>query len=320
MPDDARPAAMPANIAAMPVQRPAAPRTPAEARARFFNTGNAFDVRLPAVPDRSFTAEPARALDPATPTGLIACDLSDELGCGFAATTPLVLARYARIRAGESLHADLAASGVVAYVIAGSGTTECGGERVAWSAGDLLILPGGVPHDHAAGESDAVLWIVGNEPLLAFENLRPPAPGAAPTDLVHVPAAEIARQIALIDAVGRDASMAGSALIFSSERQEATRNILPTLTVAMNTLHPGTAQRPHRHNSVAVSLVIQGEQCHSMVDGRRKDWSPWATTITPPVAAHSHHNGGERQALFLIVQDGGIYYHARAMGFAFADE
>jgi gentisate 1,2-dioxygenase len=318
MPDDLRP--VPASNAALPVQHPAAPRSPAEARARFFNTGNAFDVRLPPVPDRSFTAEPARALDPATATGLIACDISGELGCDFPATTPLVLARYARIRAGESLRIDLAASGVVAYVIEGSGTTECGGERVAWNPGDLLILPGGVPHHHAAGAADAVLWIVGNEPLLAFENLRPPAPGAAPTDLVHVPAAEIARQIALIDQVGRDASMAGSALIFSSERQEATRNILPTLTVAMNTLPPGVAQRPHRHNSVAVSLVIQGEQCHSMVDGRRKDWSPWATTITPPVAVHSHHNGGERQALFLIVQDGGIYYHARAMGFAFADE
>jgi len=324
MPDDVRPAATraapPASIAALPVQHPAAPRTEAEARARFFNTGNAFDVKLPPVPDRGFTAEPARALDPASPTGLIACDRSAELGCGFPATTPLVLARYARIRAGETLRVDLAASGVVAYVIAGSGTTECGAERVAWNAGDLLILPGGVPHDHAAGAIDAVLWIVSNEPLLAFENLRPPAAGAAPTDLVHVPAAEITRQIALIDAVGRDARMAGSALIFSSERQEASRNILPTLTVAMNTLQPGASQRAHRHNSVAVSLVVQGEDCHSMVDGRRKDWSPWATTITPPVAAHSHHNGGERQALFLIVQDGGLYYHARAMGFAFADE
>ena len=43
------------------------------------------------------------------------------------------------------------------------------------------------------------------------------------------------------------------------------------------------------------------------------------TTITPPVSVHSHHNGGNEQALFLIVQDGGIYYHTRAMGFEFAD-
>ena len=87
----------------------------------------------------------------------------------------------------------------------------------------------------------------------------------------------------------------------------------------MNTLPPDGAQRAHRHNSVAVSLVIQGEECYSLIDGERKDWSPFATTITPPTSVHSHHNDGDNQALFLIVQDGGLYYHTRAMGFAFAD-
>lgn len=79
-------------------------------------------------------------------------------------------------------------------------------------------------------------------------------------------------------------------------------------------------QRPHRHNSVAVSLVIQGEHCYSLIDGERKDWAPWATTITPPVSVHSHHNDGDELAMFLIVQDGGLYYHARAMGFEFVDD
>ena len=39
----------PRSIAEMPVQRPAAPATPAEARGRFFNTGNAFNVQLPPI-------------------------------------------------------------------------------------------------------------------------------------------------------------------------------------------------------------------------------------------------------------------------------
>ena len=179
-------------------------RPPAEARGRFFNTGNGFNVQLPPVPDRIFTAEPARALDPATPTGLIACDISADLACRFPATTPLVLAHYARIRAGETLTTDFVASGVIAYVIAGSGTTQCAGQEIAWSAGDLFILPGGEPALHAAGDADAVLWIVTNEPQLAFENLRAPAPGEAPTELVHYRADEIARQIDLIYEVGRN--------------------------------------------------------------------------------------------------------------------
>jgi len=69
-----------------------------------------------------------------------------------------------------------------------------------------------------------------------------------------------------------------------------------------------------------VSLVVKGKNCYSTVDGKRKDWSPFATTITPPVSVHSHTNAGDERCFFLIVQDGGFYYHARAMGFEFVDE
>lgn len=309
-----------ASIAELPPQRASDPRSAAQRRALYFNTGNAFDLHWPPVPDASFEDEPARALDPATPTGLIACDRSREMGCAFPATTPLVLARYARIRRGEVLPTRFEASGVVCYAIAGSGRSTSGDETIDWRAGDVFVLPGAVEQRHAAAaDEDAVLWIVTNEPQLAFERLRGPAPGDAPTDPVHFTGDEIERQIDLLYRVGRGQDIAGSALIFSSTRQEAIRNVLPTLTVAMNSLPPGATQRPHRHNSVAVTLVIQGERCHSVVDGRRKDWSPWATTVTPATSVHSHHNGGDRRAMFLIVQDGGLYYHARALGFSFED-
>jgi gentisate 1,2-dioxygenase len=318
--DESLESARPLNIAEMPAQRPAAPATPEQARGRFFNTGNGFNVKLPPVPDHLFTEEPIKALDPATPTGLIACDISHMLACDFPATSPFVLARYAKIRAGELLETDFAASGVIAYAMVGSGTSEGAGAAMRWSAGDLMILPGGEKFTHRAGADDSVLWIVTNEPQLAFERLRPPAPGDAPTKPVHYTRGEIEKQIELIYAIGRDQEIPGSALIFSAEEQEATRNILPTLTVAMNTLQGGVVQRPHRHNSIAISLIIKGDRCFSIMDGKRKDWAQWATSITPPEAVHSHHNGGNDQAMFLIVQDGGLFYHARAMGFEFAEQ
>ncbi len=314
------PDAVSQSIADMPAQRAAAPRSQAEARARYFNTGNAFNMILPPVPDHSFTDEPARALAPQTPTSLITCDLSDTLQCSFPATSPLILARYARIRSGEVLSTEFVASGVIIYVITGHGQSTCGAEQLDWNSGDLFVLPGDTPHTHRAGSEDVVLWIVTNEPQVAFENLQAPAAGQAPTGIVHYPADEMLRQIELLHDIGRGEEIAGSALIFSSDQQEASRNVLPTLTVAMNSLPAGVTQRAHRHNSVAVSLIVQGEQCYSKIDGRRKEWAPWATTITPPVSAHSHHNEGNAQALFLIVQDGGIFYHARAMGFEFVDD
>jgi len=312
----------PATIGELPVQTPAAPGSTAERRARYFNSGNAFMVQLSPVPDIAFTEEPARALNPATETGLIPCDISNQLGCDFPATSPFVLAYYARIRAGDSLPVDFVASGACYYVIQGSGSTRCADEDIFWSAGDVFVTPGGVRQTHRVdgdSESDAVLWIATNEPLVAHERLQPPAIGEAPTPLVHYPGEEIDRQIDLIYDVGCDVDTAGAGLIFSSEQQEASRNVLPTLTLAMNTLAPGATQRPHRHNSVAVSLIVQGEGCYSTIDGSRKDWSPWATTITPPVSVHSHSNEGKDRARFLIVQDGALYYHARANGFEFVD-
>ena len=319
MPDDLRPAPQPGfMLAEMPMQEPQAPTSPAASRARFFNSGNAFNLKLPPVPDHAFTDEPARALDPATPTGWIACDASAAMASPFPATSPLVLARYGRIRAGEELRDEPVASGVIHYVIAGAGSTDCAGEAIAWGPGDIFVLPGGVPIRHRGGAADAVLWVVTNSPMLAFENLSAPPPGHAPTPAVHYPASEIAEQVDRIyQARMNPDGDAGRALIFSSDLQAASRNVLPTLTLAMNSLPPGQFQRPHRHNSVAVSLVVQGQNCYSMIDGKRKDWAPWATTITPPVSSHSHHNDGDQRAYFLIVQDGGLYYHARTMGFSF---
>ncbi len=310
---------MPASIADLPPQKASAPTSPAQSRGLYYNTGNAFNVQFSDVPDQSFVDQPRLALDDSSPTGLFTCDSSVGLNTDFPATTPLVLAHYARVRAGETLVTDFEASGVIVYAMVGCGSTVCGAERVDWKPGDVFILPGGCTHTHQAGSEHAVLWIVTNEPQLSFERLRSPAPGNSPTEVVHFTADEITRQIDLLYAVGRSNDIAGSALIFASTGQEAIRNCLPTLTLAMNSLPAGVTQRAHKHNSVAVSLVIEGEACHSMVGGRRKDWSQWATTITPATAFHSHHNEGSQRAMFLIVQDGGIYNHTRALGFSFAE-
>lgn len=306
------------TMAGMPVQLSADPAGPAESRARFFNSGNAFNIKLPPVPARLFTEEPARSLVPDAATGFIACDQSAALGCAVPATTPLMLARYATIRPGETLPADRDATGSIWYVIRGGGTVETAGERFAWGAGDVFLLPGGTGV-LAAGPDGAVLWTVGNDPQLAFDGASPPPAERALVQPVHYPAAEIGRQIELIYGSVPSETTAGLALIFSSDRMQASRNILPTLTLSFNTLPPDSHQRAHRHNAAAITLVVAGEDSYSTIDGERCPWTPWATMVTPPTAPHSHHNGGGTRALFLIVQDGGLHYHARTMGFSFLD-
>jgi len=54
MPDDFRPR----DIGDMPAQHALAPRSAAEARGRFFNSGNAFNFINPPVPNHAFVEEP----------------------------------------------------------------------------------------------------------------------------------------------------------------------------------------------------------------------------------------------------------------------
>jgi len=294
-------------------------QTPYTRRARYFDSGNAFNIVYPDVPAASFVAERDAALDPATATRLIRCDQSAAMGLPFPATSPLVLASYARIRAGESLTVDQRASVVLAYVIQGSGRALQGSDAISWEAGDVFSLPGGQPIELASGSRDSVLWLVTNEPELAFERLAPPAAGQSLIEPTHFPSASIAEQLDVARARLNGQRVAGLAVVFASEQLEDRRNISPSLTLAMNQLGPGEVQVPHRHNAVAVSLAITGDRCYSMVNETRKDWRPFVTMVTPPGSVHSHHNNGNAAANWLIVQDGGLHYHCRTMGFSFED-
>jgi gentisate 1,2-dioxygenase len=294
-------------------------QTPYTGRARYFDSGNAFNMVYPDVPAAAFVAERNAALDPATGTRLILCDQSAAMEIAFPATSPLVLASYARVRGGESLTFDPRASVVLAYVIEGSGRAVQGPDAIAWSTGDVFSLPGGRPVELISPVHDSVLWLVTNEPELAFERLAPPPAGEALVEAAHFPAATITEELGRARAKLAGQRVAGLAVVFASEQLADRRNISPSLTLAMNQLGAGEQQAPHSHNAVAVSLAINCARCYSMVDGTRKDWEAFVTMVTPPASVHSHHNAGTAPANWLIVQDGGFHYHARTMGFRFEE-
>lgn len=284
-------------------------------RAQYYDPENAFTFKWAAVPRRQFLAERDRAMDPETGTAEIPLDCSDVLGVGYLATTPTLLCRYLRIAAGEWIDCNYRASGEVYYVMAGSGESENGDDRLAWGHGDLFCFPGGGATSHAASD-DALLFAVTNEPLLAFERLEPPAPGKAAIETLHFPAAEIARRFEVVYARPKTAGESGRAILFSSDATGESTNLLPSVNVAINTLEPGGDQRPHRHNGAAVTLSLGGEAVYSMIEDERIDWSPGAAQITPAAELHSHHNRGSDRMRSLVIQDEGLHYYLRTPGFS----
>src|SRR5260370_8350858 len=94
-------------------------------RARYYSSLDGFNVKSPRVSAHVFLPERDRALDPTAPTGLIPLDQSGPLALDFPATTPLILARYARIRAGERLATRFAATAHISSPISAGREPPC---------------------------------------------------------------------------------------------------------------------------------------------------------------------------------------------------
>lgn len=293
-------------------------------RARFVPVERGFNIKRPELAPRAFLAEATRAFAAGTATGFLPLDLSAALGSAWPATTPFMLARYARIRAGEALDCTLKASGELWAVLQGNGVLSRDGEELAWQSGDLLALPGGVASRWQAA-SDAVLWLVTDEPALAFQGLRPEELARAPIETTHYRAEAIAAELTLLYERPMGPEVAGRALFMASQRTEALGTCLPAMTLTLNAVRPGESQRPHRHNAAALVLSLREAACASTIGGQRFPWTRHVTLLTPPGTVHDHRNAEvagpvaeEDIALALIVQDGGLYYYGRTMGFAFA--
>ncbi len=284
-------------------------------RAQYNDPQNAFAFRWPDVPRRQFLAERDRAFDPATGTADIPLDSSDVLGTAYTATTPTILCHYLRIAAGENIATSYRASGAVYYVMTGAGESTHDEDTIAWGAGDVFCFPGGGGETvHVAAGADAVMFVTTNEPLLAFERLEPPVNPVV--EAVHYPAAEIARRFEPVFAREQADAEAGRAILFSSPALGECTNMLPSINVAINTLQAGGDQRPHRHNGVAVTLAIEGEGIHSMIEDQKIPWSTGAAQITPATELHSHHNRGTKRMVSLVVQDEALHYYTRTPGFS----
>jgi gentisate 1,2-dioxygenase len=293
-------------------------------RARFVPVERGFNIKRPPIEPCAFLAEKEQAFADDTSTGFIPMDLSPTLGTDYPATTPFMLARYARVRAGEALTCALAASGEMWAVLRGKGRLRRGNDVVAWSGGDMLALPGGVASTWEADE-DAVLWVTTDEPTLAFEGVRPELGVRAPIEPTLFPAEAIARELDALYERPMKPETPGRAIFMATERTEGLGTCLPSMTLTLNAVRPGEAQRPHRHNAAAIVLSLREAKCASTIGGKTFSWTQHVTLLTPAGAAHDHRNGevygpvtADDIALALIVQDGGLYYYARTMGFAFA--
>jgi len=315
---------------------------------------------VPPIPGGRF---PAR-LHQTGPSGVVPLDLSAALKCVGPATTPGLSSNFVRIRGGESVTTTANATSQLCFVMRGRGRTRvdlagagdagdliagdrrAGHERVGavraveipWEAGDLFTLPAGSRCVHQAvdsGDADggtgpaagAALYWVHDEPLLRYL-------GAVAAERRFEPTLHRAAAIrGLLDAIAADPSSAAAnrlSVLLGNRAFPDTQTVSHVLWAMLGLLPPRTVQAPHRHQSVAVDLVVDAPPgCYTLVgprlaedgtivDAERFDWEPHSVFVTPPGLWHSHHNETDTPAYVLPIQDAGLQTFLRTLDIRFS--
>ncbi|MEB3332735.1 MAG: cupin [Synechococcaceae cyanobacterium] len=297
-----------------------------------------FDYREAANPVRSGLTEPIgyhqwdAALHSQGPSAILPLDLSRELGCEGPATSPALAAHFLRLLRGDGLKAAAHAASSLFYVLQGEGELERPGEgdsgplRLQWSAGDLFVLPCG-PSPLLRAGCDSILYWVHDAPLLRYLGVEPCRPRFRPC---HYPAQRLE---SALEALLADPSAARSnrlSILLANADLPASRTVSHTLWAMLGVVPPGSIQAPHRHQSVALDLIIDCDPgCYTLVgteldasgqirNPRRIDWQSGGAFITPPGHWHAHVNESGRIARLLPIQDAGLHTHLRSLDIRFA--
>ena len=255
-------------------------------------------------------------------TRTLPLDSSASLGVIGPATTPGLCANFVHICPGDAHLTAANATTNLFFVMRGGGATRLAdGTEFAWHAGDLFTLPAGSRATHAATEDAALYW-VHDEPLLRYLGVETREPKFPPTMYRRAAILEA------LDAVVRDPSSAGAnrlSVLLGSRLFPQTMTITHVMWAMFGLLPVGAVQAPHRHQSVAVDLVVDSKPgCYTMVgksldkdgrvaDGHRFDWHPHAVFVTPPGLWHSHHNESGHPAHILPIQDAGLHTYLRTL-------
>lgn len=277
----------------------------------------------PSMPIEAFPAK----LHKGGPSRIVALDLSARLGIETGpATSPALLAHFIHVRPGEKVTTAPNASSELYYVIRGSGFSLVNGEVITWAAGDFVTLPAGCRSSHH-GDEDAALYWVTDEPLLRFLGAQAVEARFAPTKFDAASAKAELDRVAADPHAGQRSRIS---ILLANANQTQTLTATHVLWAMFGVVPPGSEQRPHRHQSVALDLCIGASAgCYTLLGTRlddqgeiadpiRVDWEAGGAFTTPPGMWHAHFNQSGQPAWVIPIQDAGLQTYLRSLDIRFA--
>jgi gentisate 1,2-dioxygenase len=261
------------------------------------------------------------------PTGIVPLDLAKELGIKTGeATSPALLANFVRIRAGEQIDTAVNATSQLYYVLYGWGFAAVNGKLVRFEKGDFLTLPAGSRAVFYADAETAMYW-VHDAPLLRYLGAKATAPRFNATKFRRADA--VAKLDEIASRPGANEKSRVSVLLANAE-EDQTLTITHVLWAMFGILPPHQEQLPHRHQSVALDLILDAQPgCYTLlgtrvehgqiVDPIRVDWQAGGAFVTPPGMWHAHFNESGAPAHLIPVQDAGLQTYLRSLDIRFTN-
>jgi gentisate 1,2-dioxygenase len=263
------------------------------------------------------------------PTRVIPFDLSAHMEIPYPASSPNLMASFIRICPNESIETSAVATSQAFYVIRGAGVTTSEHGPIEWSEGDLFVVPASEGAFLHTSSADTALYWITDEPLLTYLGVKPT------TQKFRTTLFKKERMLAEVERIkhqpGAEHRNRMGILLGNRITEDSTKTLTHVLWSLLNMLPAGDAQRPHRHNSVALDLCVSAapEGVYTMMgpeldehgwvkDPIRCDWKTGGVFITPPGWWHSHHNETDQPAWVLPMQDAGLYTHQRTLDIRFS--
>jgi gentisate 1,2-dioxygenase len=260
------------------------------------------------------------------PSRVIPLDLSKELKTEGPATGPGLCANFVRILKGDVIKLDPTATSLVFYVLKGAGKATQGAKTLDFAHGDFFTVPGTDAVTLVASD-DAALYYVNDAPLLRYLGVKPDHARFEPTIYKSDRAnAELAKVAADPGASHRSRI----SVLLGNTAFPLTRTVTHTLWAMYGTIGAGTVQKPHRHQSIALDLIVDcAPGCYSLVgrelddkgeivNPERVDWVSGCAFVTPPGYWHAHYNTSDKEARLIPIQDAGLQTYLRSLDIRFA--
>lgn len=286
-----------------------------EADSIYYEFSAAVAPKLPSIPCTTFDSK----LHQQGATKIIPLDLSSQLQSIAPATSPVISAYFLRILSQENLKTVSSATAQLFYVIRGKGKTESEYGTIEWSKGDLFTLPNCGTAIHSASQDTAIYWVT-DEALVNYLGVKATKPRFKPC---LYPRDRLLSELKRVSQEPTASKRNRIGVILGNKSTQLTRSLTHTLWALIVYLPRGTEQKPHRHNSVALDLVINAPKSAytlvgksldtdgNIVDGEKVYWKSGSVFVTPPGLWHSHHNDSDEDALILPIQDAGFLSYMR---------